>query len=143
MCSSYVSKNISIGGAQVPTLIIFETVKLKYEKVKWKTNDRDLVILLHIQMIKCNVRETDTCTLHHVLIKFHNIVTLVSVSTFAYFFLQQNICVNDLETLLHGNFDFLDNFCLIHFTISQTFLQQFCRRQPLILLYKGNFFLRY
>jgi len=48
MCSSYVSKNITIGGAQVPTLIIFETLKLKYEKVKWKTNDRDLVILLHI-----------------------------------------------------------------------------------------------
>jgi len=37
MCSSHVSKNISIGGAQVPTLIIFETLKLKYEKVKWKT----------------------------------------------------------------------------------------------------------
>jgi len=36
-------------------------------------------------MIECNVRETDTCTLHHVLIKFHNIVTLVSVSTFEYF----------------------------------------------------------
>lgn len=73
-------------------------------------------------MIECNVRETDTCTLHHVLIKFHNIVTLVSVSTFEYFFSNKNICVNDLENLLHGNFDFFDNF--VSYTLQ--FLKHFC-----------------
>jgi hypothetical protein len=34
MCLSWASKNMSIGGAQVPILILFETVKIKYEKVK-------------------------------------------------------------------------------------------------------------
>jgi hypothetical protein len=94
-------------------------------------------------MVECNLTETDTSTLKLALNIFQIIFTLFSVSTFS-FFCNKNICINDLETLLHGNFDiFLIFFFSYTLQIAQTFLQQFCWRQTWSLLYRRNFFLRY
>jgi len=94
-------------------------------------------------MAECNLTETDTSTLKLALNIFQIIFTLFSVSTLS-LFCNKNICINDLETLLHGNFDiFLIFFVSYTLQIAQTFLQQFCWRQTWSLLYRRNFFLRY
>jgi len=110
MCSSWVSKNIDIGGAQVPILIFLSNCESKI----WKGRMRKWItgILQFSCIYRCsNATLQNQIYINWILywIKFQSIITLSSISTFS-FFSNENICANDLETLLHGNFDFFLNF---------------------------------
>lgn len=73
-------------------------------------------------MVKCNFTETDTCKLNPALNKISKHYHFIFHFNLFIILSNKNICANDLETLLHGNFDFFLNF-FVRYTLK--FLKHF------------------